>query len=455
MNTSKQPPHAGNGKRTMPSENERLLRAAGVTFDELDASPQDTADGPMHVAPIVSAPMPQLDKAALYGLAGEMVRTMAPHTEANPAALLGGLLVMAGAAIGRGAWMNASGCRHHSALFACTVGASSRARKTTAAQNNRSLFARAQILPPAASGLSTGEGLIHHIRDPRSELGEDGNARIVDQGVADKRLLVIENELARALAAMRREGNSLSAVLREAWDGSALRTLTKRDASCCAEPHVAILAAVTAEELRKRLDESELWNGFGNRILWLLVSRPHLLPEAGELPWEELEPLMRRLAAAIAFAQGAGELRRSQRAGERWCAIYAELAAANHGGTSGVLTDRAEAQVLRLSMLFALLDCSRIVEPTHLNAALAFWRFAETSVLSIFGGLSKDARNVAAILVEAAPGELSREQIKASASGHIYGERLDMALAELAKLGRATSRREDTGGRPRELWRTA
>lgn len=177
--------------------------------------------------------------------------------------------------------------------------------------------------------------------------------------------------------------------MREAWDGSELRTLVKREPVTCEEPHVAIITAVTAEELSKRLDESELWNGLGNRFLWLLVSRPHLLPDAGALPWLDLEPLLLRLSERVAFAKQAGELKRSPVAGERWARIYADLAATNHGGVAGVLTDRAEAQVLRISMLFALLDGVRNVEPVHLDAALAFWRFAEASVLAILAGFPR------------------------------------------------------------------
>ncbi len=132
---------------------------------------------------------------------------------------------------------------------------------------------------------------------------------------------------------------------------------------------------------------------------------------------------------------------------------FNSLGAANHGGSAGVLTDRSESQVLRLSMIHALLDGSRLIQPEHLAAAVAFWRFSEASVLSIFGGLSKAAGDVLAMLTESAPGELSRDEIRGKTSGHLYGAKLDTALAELAKAGRATSRREQTPGKPRELWR--
>lgn len=398
---------------------------------------------------------PALAVDALYGLAGEIVRTMAPHTEGHPAALLGALLVGFGAAVGRGAWMLASGVKHHANLFACVVGASARARKTTAISNVRDLLEHAQISPPTASGLSSGEGLIHAVRDPAPD-GETPEGEDPDRGVEDKRLLVIESELARGLAAMKREGNTLSSVLRECWDGSALRTLTKRTALRCDLPHIALLAAVTVEELKKRLDETELWNGLGNRVLWLLVSRPHLLPDAGELPWPQLDPLAQRLSAALAFARAAGVLQRSPAAGIRWGEIYAELAATNHVGAASVLTDRAEAQTLRLAMIFALLDTSRTIEVSHLNAALAFWRFCEASVVCIFGGLSRDAKAVLDVLTEAKPRELPRSKITDRAGKQFVGERLDTALAELVRTGRAVSGgTKQTGGRPSELWSAA
>ena len=412
-------------------------------FDSAKSEPESPAVSP----PVTATPL--LADAALHGLAGEIVRMIAPHTEAHPAGLLVAFLVAFGSAVGRGAWMVASGTRHHANLFGCLVGKSSRARKGTAAGNVRDLFGRAGILPPTVSGLSTGEGIIHAIRDSRPETDDDG--------VADKRLFVLEGELGRALAAMKREGNTLSSVLREAWDGTALQTLTKREGERCAEPHVALLAGVTVEELKMRFNESERWNGLGNRVLWVLVERLQLLPEAGELPWGTLSPLLANLADAVAFARVAGELHRSDSGGVRWREIYAELAGAAHGGEVGCLCDRAEAQVLRLGMIFAMLDKSSTAEPAHLDAALAVWRYCEASVVSIFGGLSKVARDVLSALTGAKPGELDRDEISKKASGgHLYGERLDHALAELLKAKLAIGPRKDrTGGRPRELWRAA
>lgn len=47
---------------------------------------------------------------------------------------------------------------------------------------------------------------------------KDGRPVLEDEGEADKRLLVIEPEFATVLRRMQGETNSLSAVLREAWE---------------------------------------------------------------------------------------------------------------------------------------------------------------------------------------------------------------------------------------------
>jgi hypothetical protein len=51
----------------------------------------------------------------------------------------------------------------------------------------------------------------------------------------------------------------------------------------------------------------------------------------------------------------------------------------------GAIIGRAEAQVLRLSALYAVLDRSRMIRTSHLLAALAFWEYAEDSAQRIFG----------------------------------------------------------------------
>lgn len=52
----------------------------------------------------------------------------------------------------------------------------------------------------------------------------------------------------------------------------------------------------------------------------------------------------------------------------------------------GTVINRGEAQVLRLSIIYALLDGHATIELTHLNSAIAFWENCEVSARFIFSG---------------------------------------------------------------------
>jgi hypothetical protein len=68
-------------------------------------------------------------QAAYHGLAGDIVATIAPHTEADPIAILAQLLVAFGAAVGRGAFFQVEATRHHANEFLVLVGDSAKAAK--------------------------------------------------------------------------------------------------------------------------------------------------------------------------------------------------------------------------------------------------------------------------------------------------------------------------------------
>ncbi|PZS29322.1 MAG: hypothetical protein DLM61_13130, partial [Pseudonocardiales bacterium] len=135
--------------------------------------------------------------AAYHGLAGEIVQAIAPHTEADPVAILSQLLVAFGAAVGRGAWFSVEATRHHPNEFLVLVGESSRARKGSSWDHVRRLIVAADpgITGRVLTGLSSGEGLIWAVRDPQGQ----------DPGATDRRLLVIEPEFASVLKATSRE----------------------------------------------------------------------------------------------------------------------------------------------------------------------------------------------------------------------------------------------------------
>lgn len=66
-----------------------------------------------------------------------------------------------------------------------------------------------------------------------------------------------------------------------------------------------------------------------------------------------------------------------------WGEVYEKLSMA-HSGLVGNVINRAEAQVMRLSMVYAILDKTNLIGKIHLEAALAFWNYCENSAKFIF-----------------------------------------------------------------------
>jgi len=403
-----------------------------------------------------------LDDAAFHGLAGDLVRTIDPHTEADPVAILVQFLVAFGNAVGRGPHFLAEADRHGPNLFAVCVGETAKGRKGTSWGQARRIVEMADESWPEhiVSGLSSGEGIIWQVRDPiekQEAIKEKGRVTdyqtvVVDEGVVDKRLLVFEGEFAGVLRVLSREGNTLSAVIRNAWDTGNLRTLTKNSPAVATGAHISIIGHITRDELLRHLSNTEAANGFANRFLWLRVRRSKLLPEGGSLSQDELAPLIQQVQNAQAFALSRMEMRRDDEARAIWHAVYAELSE-GQPGMLGAITARAEAQVMRLALIYALLDMSAVIGAAHLRAALAVWEYAEASAEFIFGDRMGDP-NADRIIdaLKRNPSGLTRTEIRDLFNKNLSAERIEVALAALLRSGNANCLTENTNGRPAERW---
>jgi hypothetical protein len=263
----------------------------------------------------------------------------------------------------------------------------------------------------------------------------------------------VESELASALKAGKRESNTLSPVIRDAWDSSDLRTMTKNSPAKATGAHISIIGHITLAELRKTLGETDCLNGFGNRFLWVCAKRSKLLPDGGDLAPADFQRLAKRLALRFDEVAGVREMRRTPAAKALWHATYPRLTG-DRPGLFGSITSRAEAQVLRLSIIYALLDGVATIGEPHLRAALAVWRYCEDSARFIFGDRLDDplAEAIRDALHEAGETGLTRREIGEFLSGHATKPQLDAALASLSKLGLAHCATEPTGGRPAERW---
>jgi hypothetical protein len=264
---------------------------------------------------------------------------------------------------------------------------------------------------------------------------------------------VMEGELANVLKVMGREGNTLSPIIRQAWDGDRLRTLTKNSPTKATGAHVSIIGHITKAELLRHLNETEAANGFANRFLWLMVRRSKELPFGGEWDVADVAPLVRRLDSAVRFARQPRVIRWGESAREVWREVYGPLSEGKPG-LFGSVTGRAEAQTLRLAVLYVVMDESKTIEYEHLAAALALWEYAEESARYVFGDATGDpvADSLMQALRAAGSDGLTRTAIRDLFGRHKSAERINQALGELLRLGRVRKTSEHTGGRPTERW---
>jgi len=276
---------------------------------------------------------------------------------------------------------------------------------------------------------------------------------ITDTGVDDKRLMVVEPEFASALRVAERNGSTLTAVLRQSWDNGTLRILTRKSPAKATGAHVSLVGHITKDELLRYLSSTETANGFGNRIAWLCVKRSKLLPEGGNLAAIDFAPLLRRLTEAVRFARAAGELTRDKTARELWAEQYPQLTR-DRAGLFGAVTGRAEAITLRLSMLYALLDCSAAVCVPHLAAALEVWRYCEDSARFIFGDALGDATADAILEALRARSEgMTRTDLRDLFDRNKPRAEIQRALAALLREGKARCETDpETDGRHSETW---
>jgi hypothetical protein len=396
---------------------------------------------------------PVLEPAALHGLPGEVVRTIEPHTEADPAALLLHFLAMFGNAVGSGPHLLAGSSPQPPRLFVCIVGDTARGRKGTAGDEVEHLMRAAE--PEWAERLLSGA------RSAEAIISE-----VDDTWARDRRLCIFETEFGRLLATMsRREG--MSSVLKDAYDGKTLRIRTKNQKGwrTATRPHVSLIGHITPGELADRMPEVELTSGFANRILYGVSARSKRLTHGGVLRDEGVfEDLAMKVHGAVEFAnehaftgqdpisaflyrylrrQPQVTLAKTPAGLVRWEQLYDGPLDVMPPGVLGEILARAPVNVLRLATAYALADRSPTVDAVHVDAAYAVWRYCEASAMTIFGTLtgSRDVDRLLRALLSADGHELSRTDISGVFHHHRSARALDDICERLLNSGWVTHRR--------------
>jgi hypothetical protein len=318
---------------------------------------------------------PHLDgtSAAFAGAAGAFVETFEAHTEADPAALLFSFCAVFGGMVGDTAEILADGALHIPTLYVAQVGRSSRARKDTTHRRVEQVANRIEdrwFTDHNVGSFGSGEAMI-----------ESASER------PGSTLLLMESELSRLFVVASRDGSTASQVMRQGWDYRPLKYRTMRKATDAPATPVVMLGNITLDELtdnRAGLRANDIHNGFGNRISWVFADRRQRLPVSSDPAEADLNDLVRMLRANLVQARRAGRMTRTPGAEALWHELYDRMADDDPPGASGHLTSRAEAQVLRFSMIQALVNGSAVIDRPHLESAWEMWRYVRWSVQHIW-----------------------------------------------------------------------
>ncbi len=390
--------------------------------------------------------------SAIYrGLLGEIVLRVdgGPHTEADPVGVLVTLIAAAGVLIGRATHVQIASTRHPLLVWPLLFGATGTGRKGESASTARLFLDPApEFAQLAITGLSSGEGLIERIRDPRDE--DDPG------GTEDKRLFVLEPEFAGVMARAKREGSTLSTVLRQAWDGGRLSVLN-RAALVASSSHVAVIGHITPREFRLRAAEADMSGGTYNRFLPIFVDRHKRLPLPEPIPPSVLVQLGSRLAAAIGRAsEGIRQVTLDQGARRLWAAdLYDEFTGTDDDDHVSVeFTRRAAPYCQRIAALHAVLDGRHEISRDDLHAAAELVRYAIGSARYLLDRQLRDPRldRIRRAII-ASPEGLTRTEVSALFSRNLPKATLDALLVELLGDGKFEAARVGTGGRPATRYR--
>ena len=122
-------------------------------------------------------------------------------------------------------------------------------------------------------------------------------------------------------------------------------------------------------------------------------------------------------------------------------------------GLLGAVTSRGEAQVMRLTLLYALLDQSNLIKKVHIEAAYGIWKYSFLSAMYIFGKrIGNKTTDTILDVLRASESGLSKTDIHGLFENHKSTTEIDWALTILSQLGKIEIGNEKTNGRSRKTY---
>jgi hypothetical protein len=177
-------------------------------------------------------------------------------------------------------------------------------------------------------------------------------------------------------------GKTMTAILRNAFDcKDPLQNISKTSPDKASGAHISMIGHVTRHELHLSLQSVDSSNGVANRIIWIATKRTKKIAIPEQVKWSQ--DIVHSLQQNLEVFKAPKKIEFTDKAEKLWESWYDSLSDGS-GHIEDILA-RADVHTLRLSMIYAVLDGSVVIEDYHLKAAIAVWEYCEHSAKWVFG----------------------------------------------------------------------
>ena len=333
---------------------------------------------------VIAPPELNLDifkKEGLPQFLQDMVNTACNHTEASPIAVTFNTIAFLSALVGREkikcTWGEHDVDARPSFLIVGNTGVGKGISETLVKKVFYQFEAKhsQEKLRIIRAGLNSGEGLTNSMRDVSQDNETENH---------DKRLLSIDPEFYKVMAACSREGSTLSSTIRSLHDGDDLDSNTKNDQYTCSRPHLIMVGHITPAELIGKIRQVDLANGLLSRFMICHITLDKLVPIPKAATEPMIDSLVDGLKKIMNFVNTNPAMKFTSCFKSKYKESYDTFRLPQGIEVRRLLLTRTPKYVTMLSMIFAIMECKQEINSKHLDAALHIIRYWWKSVDYIF-----------------------------------------------------------------------
>lgn len=407
---------------------------------------------------------------AFYGPLGEYARRNEAGLEIDSLSLLLQLLGVTGVAIGPRAFAKGGQSRHSTNLFTLIVGTTSVGKGCSGEVANR----LGEAIDPGfktrtSYNVASAPALVELVTDglyqtktKRTKQGTREETQIVRPAIEDKRHLLFLPEMGSTLVAQNREGATLRDELKNAWDGRTIENNKYNYRERATNPHIGLIGHITPVDLKLGCSRADVGNGYLNRFLITEARRVRSLPFY--VPPPDCTDLIDKIRGALSrlgtINKSARSLDWGEDARDEWASFYEAFHEKRHPFIADVAEQagRLHSLVLRVSLIYAVLDESPAMHLRHLRAAKAtcFESLNRSRGLFCISPTCHSGRGVTQSVRDAfagRKGQWSSTDLHTATSKRFSKEALHTAAAELVASGEWIEREGKAGnGHAATFW---